>query len=492
MALATLTAAFRLLLGVSNGTVVALSFLLVVLFVAAVTTLRVAVATSILAALTLNFVFLPPVGRLTLEDPENWVALFVFLVVGAVATRLSLRAREQTDEATARRDELGRLFDLSRDVLLTTDSRGALDVLARYVSRRFGLEYVAICLPEPQGWRLHESAAGVTVARGDLDLAIATARGALEFDAETRTYGGHRPATTMDGADVLLTPIRIGTRAIGLLATAGRPVEPGTLDAVAGLAAIAVERATLLEERQEAERSRHGAELKSALLSSLSHDLQTPLTAITVASENLRSSWSDEDQRREQLDIVTTEVAGLNRLFQNIVAMARIETGAVDAAREWVHTTDIVDAAVQQVEQSLRNHPLELLVNDDDVVQVDPHLTSSALAHLLENAGRYSPAGAPISVSAETGEAGLRISVRDRGQGIAPQDLEHLFERFYRGADARRHAFGTGMGLAITRGLLAAQDGRVWAENYPDGGAIFTMTIPTQPRIGAVPSSEST
>lgn len=482
-ALAIVTAVFRLVLGVTHGTVISLSFLLIVLFVAAVATLRVAVVISVLAVLTINYVFLPPVGTFRLEDPANWIALFVFLVVSVVATRLSLIARERAADAAARRDELGRLFDLSRDVLLTTDARGALDVLARYVARRFGLDYVAVCLPDAKGgWQLHESAAGTSVEHESLDLALAAARGALEFDAGTRTYGGHRQVTTPDGTTLSLTPVRVGTRAVGLLATSGRPIEPGTLDAIAGLAAIAVERATLLEERQDAERMRQGAELKSALLASLSHDLRTPLTAIAAASDNLRSSWGDESHRLEQLSIVASEVARLNRLFQNIVEMARIETGAVDTTREWVPVSDIVDVAVQQVQPALEEHPLELDVDAQAVVQVDPRLTSAVLAHLLENAGQYSPAGAPVAIRAQTCDGSLTISVRDRGRGVAPQDLEHLFERFYRGSDARRQAFGTGMGLAIARGLLAAQEGRVWAENHRDGGAVFTMSLPAPAR----------
>ncbi len=489
--LAALTAVFRLVIDVTNPTVVALSFLLVVLFVAAGTTLRVAVATSILAVVAINYFFLPPLGRFVIEDPENWVALVVFLVVSAVATRLSLTARQRTAEAVASRDGTARLFDLSRDVLLTADSRDTLDVLARYIARRFGLDYVAVALPAPNGWRLHESAPGTTVDHAAFDLAIAAARGVLEFDAGTRTYGGYREVRAAEGHPVRLTHIRAGTRAVGLLATAGRSVDPGTLDAVAGLAAIAIERATLLDDRRDAERIRQGAELKSALLSSLSHDLQTPLTAIRVASDNLQSDWSDESRRREQLEIVTSEVSRLNRLFQNIVEMARIETGAIDAAREWVHTADIVEAARRQVESALRDHPIDVHVRDDEVVQVDPRLTAAALAHLLENAGRYSPAGAPIVLTSRADAEELVIAVRDHGPGLAGDDLDRLFERFYRGADARRQTFGTGMGLAITRGLLAAQHGRVWAENHPDGGALFTMAVPASARAGQRPPEEA-
>ena len=484
-ALAVFTAAYVGGVGVSNPTVVGLSYLLIVLLVAAVSTLRVAVAASVLALLLLNYFFMPPVGTFTLEDPQNWVALFVFLAVSLVASRLSLTARSRAEEALARRDELGRLFDLSRDILLTTESREAIDELTRHMARRFGLDYVGICLPDPGGWRVHGSSDTVTLDRSELDRALASARGALEFDSFTRSYGGHRTSTLPDGIAVTLVPLRLGMRAVGLLAAAGRQLEPGTLDAIAGLTAIAIERTKMLEERREAERVRQGAELKTALLASLGHDLKTPLTAIAVAAGNLRATGSSAELRRDQLDVIGLEVAHLNRLFQNIVDMARIETGAVDAEREWVHPTDIVDAAVRQVQHALQSHPLELDVDTPRSAQVDPRLTSNALAHLLENAGQYAPAGTPITVTASVDGAGLTLSVRDRGPGIAPQDVEHLFEQFYRGAGAQHRSFGTGMGLAITRGLLAAEGGRVWAENHPDGGACFTMSIPTPARPGS-------
>jgi two-component system, OmpR family, sensor histidine kinase KdpD len=486
-AVAAVTAAYVGPLHVSNPTVASLSFLLIVLLTSATSSLRVAIAVSVLAILALNYFFMAPVGTFTLEDPLNWAALVALLTVSVVGTRLSLAARSRAAEAMARRDELGRLFDLSRDVLLTTDSREAVDALARHMARRFGFDFVGICLPVPEGWRVHASNDAVALDHPELDQALAAARGALEFDASTRSYGGHRISARPGGPDVTLVPLRLGMRAVGLLAAAGRAVDPGTLDAIAGLAAIAIERAKMLEERQDSDRVRQGAELKSALLASLGHDLKTPLTAITVAAGNLRAAGTSDELRRDQLEVIDVEVTRLNRLFQNIVDMARIETGAIDAEREWVHPADIVEAAIQQVEHALASHPLELDVDTAGSVQVDPRLTSAALAHLLENAGQYAPAGTPVTITATADDAGLTMSVRDRGPGIVPQDAQHLFDQFFRGSLAQHRSFGTGMGLAIARGLLAAEGGRVWAENHADGGAVFTMLIPTAVNVDSGP-----
>jgi two-component system sensor histidine kinase KdpD len=139
----------------------------------------------------------------------------------------------------------------------------------------------------------------------------------------------------------------------------------------------------------------------------------------------------------------------------------------------------------------VQDHRLEIEADASRVVQVDPRLTSAALSHLVENAGHYSPAGTPITISARVDENGLTLAVSDRGPGISAQDLPHLFERYYRGVNARKLAFGTGMGLAITRGLLAAQGGRVWAENLPGGGACFTMVVPAKSRAATAPEGET-
>ena len=257
------------------------------------------------------------------------------------------------------------------------------------------------------------------------------------------------------------------------------------------LSVQARERLQLLEERKEAEAIRREAELKSALLASLSHDLKTPLTAVTVAANNLEAAGLSAAQRREQAEIVQTELARLNRLFQDIVDMARIETHAVAPEPEWVQPEEIIEAAARHAEHAIRAHHLKTGDPSDVLVRLDPRLTSAALAHLLENAAQYSPAGSTIAVDVDVQPNELRIIVRDAGPGIAPEDADRLFESFYRGAAARRQRSGTGMGLAITRGLLAAQNGRVWAGNHPDGGATFTLAVPVTCRPAAALAEES-
>jgi two-component system sensor histidine kinase KdpD len=291
-----------------------------------------------------------------------------------------------------------------------------------------------------------------------------------------------------DGQTLRLVPLRVGTRPVGLLAAAGRSIEPGTLDALAGLVAIAWERLQFLEERKAADLTRKSEELKSALLASLAHDLRTPLTAIRVAAGNLQASWLTDDGRREQSDLILSEVERLARLFQNILDMARLDAGAVSVETRWAHPSEILEAAREQVEHSLRGHTIDQSIDRDIPVRLDPRLTAAAVAHLLENAAQYAPAGSAIDVRAAVSDTGLSIAVRDHGPGIAPNDLPHLFERFYRGAIGQRRTSGTGMGLSIARGLLAVEHGRVWAENVPGGGALFTIVVPAEIRVPEVAS----
>jgi two-component system sensor histidine kinase KdpD len=476
--LVSIVAITALLLAVPDvsATTAALGLLLVVLGAATAARLRIAIVASVVGMLTLNFFFLPPVGAFTIADPQNWVALIVFLIVAVIASNLSAAAQDRAKEAIARRNEVTRLFDLTRDVLLTTETTGAIDALARYVARRFELAKVAICLPVERGWQIHQgSSEDVDVDDTTLNTALAKARGIVEYDARQRAYGGHVQVGARN--EISIVPLRHGTKAVGLLAAASPDLDIGTLDAVAGVVAIAIERAQFLAEREAAELVQQKADLAATLLASLSHDLRTPLTAIRVAVENLRGDLALTD-RRAQAGAAVSEIDRLTRLFQDILDMARIDAAAIRVDRQWVAAADVVDAAVAHVRPALEGHAFRVDADIDREVEIDPRLTSVALSHLLENAAQYSPANQEIVVYARVEGDGLHVSVTDHGPGLDLAELDHLFERFYRGKSARQAAFGTGMGLSITRGLLAAAGGRVWAENVTGAGARFSLVVP--------------
>src|SRR6185436_8319325 len=251
LAIAVVALLFQTLPQVSPTTV-ALALLLIVLGIATVARLPIAIVVSVVAMLTFNFFFLPPVGGFTIADLQNWIALFAFLVVAVIASKLSTAAQVRAREAIASRNEVTRLFDLTRDVLLTTETTGAIEALARHVARRFELSRVAICLPGDQGWRIYQGASeDATIDSQTLDVALAKARGIVEFDARQRAYGGH--VRVGPNQDVSIVPLRHGTKAIGLLVASSSTIDIGALDALAGVVAIAIERAQFLAERDAAE-----------------------------------------------------------------------------------------------------------------------------------------------------------------------------------------------------------------------------------------------
>jgi two-component system sensor histidine kinase KdpD len=482
-AIAAAAAILWRLIGTDNPTIVALTLLLVVLAAATVSRLSVAIVTAVVAMFTFNYFFLPPVGTLTIADPQNWIALVAFLAAAIIVSQLSSAAQDRARDAVESRREVARLFDLSRDILLTTESAEALPVVARHVARRFDLEAVAICLPHGGEWVLYQGGEReVTPDAQDLDRTLASLRGTLEYDARERAYGGHVEVQDGSGRPIVLVPLRLGTRPVGLLATDDASRGVGSLDALGGVVAIAIERTAFLLERKNAEALQQRADLASALLASMSHDLRTPLTAVGVAVTNLQDSRIGERERQAQARLALQELERLNRIFQDILDMARIDAAGITAERQWVTPADIVDAALAHGGSLLDERRLNVDAQSDVEVHVDPRLTSNALAHLIENAAFYSPPDTDIDVTGEARAEELYLAVRDRGLGLDAGELEHLFERFYRGAAARQMTTGSGMGLAITRGLLAAEGGRVWGESVPGGGANFTIVIPAARR----------
>ena len=440
----------------ASDTTVALTYLLLVLFVAASSPLWTAMATSLASALAFDFFFLPPTGTFNIDDTQDWVAFFAFITVGFVASHLSSLARK-------REQELGRLVDFSQDALLDTGNSDAIRSLATHLVARFGFAYVAICLPSAQGFERHESGtlpADAVPSLADLDGLVS------------------RPERF-----VWVVPLQYGPRAIGRLVVVGRRIERRTVDALSSVVAIATERVRLLEQRERIEAARRGVEIKSTLLASLAHDLHTPLTAIGTAVSNLSALSLTDDERSTQVGIAMSGLDRLTRMFQNLLEMANIDAGGITPSPEWVHPSALVEGARHQVEPALRGHVVKIVDRSgSQLVRVDPRLLAPALAHLLENAGQYSPKGSTITVTHEVASAGIGLVVEDEGVGVAAADLPRLFERFYRGGESHRHGSGTGMGLAIVQGLLVAQGGRVRVENRVEGGSRFSIFVPTEIR----------
>jgi two-component system sensor histidine kinase KdpD len=490
---ASVTALYRLLITGVNATTVALSFLLVVLLIASTYGLGPAIMASMLGVLCFNFFFIHPTGTFTIEDPQNWVALFAFLVTAVIASQLSAAARRRARDAERRREEVWKLYQFSRAIIATPDSETVMSSVARQVLDIFGVEYCAIFVAtETGGWDRWTVAAepqctfepsqhiidGVfhngklrLFADNIESLGIPAAHGTGD-----RGAGGHRM--------IAYAPLKVGVKPTGVFVLISTTLESETIEAIAGLVALALERARFLQEVSRTEALRQSDELKSALLASVSHDLRTPLTSIRAAVDNLLQkdvAW-DKDALHEFHLIIREDVHRLTRVVENLLEMARIESGELRLSKQWEIMPDIINDVLNRCAASTRNHTVNVDVDEGlPLVKVDSRLVAQALTNLVENATKYSPLGSEILLRVRLVDDHLIISVTDQGPGVAPDEQNRIFDKFYRGwQQVERRSAGTGMGLAIARGIVEAHGGRIWVESAVGHGSTFTFAIPVE------------
>jgi two-component system, OmpR family, sensor histidine kinase KdpD len=436
-----------------------------------------------LSVLAYNFFFLPPIYTFTIADPENVVALFFFLVVAVLASNVAGRARNQLVAARARARTNEELFGFSRKLAAIGTLDDLLWATVYQIAHMLRL-HVVILMPSVQGI---EVKAGYP-PEDELDQAdLAAARWTWEHG---RAAG--RGADTLPGAKRLFLPLKTGGGPIGVLGIDRD--EPGPLltpegrrllDALAGQAAIAIERITLAADIAGARMTAETERLRSALLTSISHDLRTPLASIIGALTSLRGFGDSYDgaARAELMATIETEAERLNRFIGNLLDMTRLESGAVELKPALVDLGEIVGTALQRAHRLLANHRVDIdLAADLPMVRLDYLLFEQVLFNLLDNAAKYAPAGTLVTVRARVVGETILLSVIDEGPGIPSEDVERIFDKFYRVQAQDRQRAGTGLGLAISRGFIAAMGGTIAAANRTDqSGAVFTITLPVEP-----------
>ena len=490
-AVVLVTLIYKLLIQGVNATTVALSFLLVVLAAAVSQGLASGIVASIAGMLCFNFFFLPPFGTWTIHDPQNWVALFAFLATAVITSQLSSAARARARDAERRREEVWKLYELSRAINITPDSETAISSIAHQVVEIFDIKHCEILVPgENKGWQRLAMAddsgrqASLSPAPERIEQALQT--GEIITDASSLNRADRR-----EHHAIAYVPLKVGIRSIGVmildratLEEKSLPFERGTIEALAGLVAIALERARFLKEMSRAEALRQSDALKSAILASVSHDLRTPLTSIRAAVDNLLQSDLDWEKAalREFHLIISEEVDRLTRLVQNLLEMARIEAGELRLEKEWCSVSEIFSNVLDRCSIAIRNHQVRDAHDETlPLVKLDPRLAAEALANLVENAAKYSPAGSEILLNASVNEGELAISVTDEGPGIAIDEIGRIFDKFYRSARfADNRSAGTGMGLAIAQGIVEAHGGRIRVDSVPGKGATFALSIPVE------------
>ncbi len=442
-----------------NSTTAALSFLLAILLVATRWGLLAATIASVFGVLCLNYFFLPPVATLVIADPQNWIALLVFLIISIVASQLSASAKNRALEATRRQHEIEKLYDLSRSLLLFDLRADVPGQLAYRIAQVFDIPSVAV----------YDRATDRVYRAGSEDLPAIESR---LRDTAIQTSAFHDPET-----DTNVLPLALGGASIGSLAVRGGSMSDTALLAVANLAAITLERARAQEVAGRAEMARRHQELKSTLLDALAHEFKTPLTSIKAAVTSLLEPH--ELPQTELLTIVEEETDRLDSMVTEAIQMARIEAGQVQLDRQPRQVGEIISGALARAGRALQDREVRIEIPEGlSEVMADRELIGLVIRHLLGNSLKYAAPDSPIAIRAAARGAQVVIVVADRGPGIPDQEQARIFDRYYRMPGSSTAAPGTGMGLAIAREVIEAHGGRLDVRSRPGEGSEFSFTLP--------------
>ncbi len=445
---------------------------------------------AVLSVLIVDFVFVPPYMSFAVSDFSHVVTFGVMFLVAVVISHLTRRIRDQADSARGRERRTASLYAVSRELGLSASREELLDVAARHVREVFGVK-VAILVPRS------EAPPSASASTSALEVVLAD-DGTLEPDEKATAVADwvwmhQRPAgagtDTLPLSRGLFVPLGGARAKVGVLALFAEP--PSRLDdpderqllyTIAGLIGSALERTELAEEARRASLRIETEQLRNALLSSVSHDLRTPLGVVTGATSALLEDGAPQDEatRRELLRTAHEEALRLNRLVNNLLDMTRLEAGALRVHKEAQPLEEVVGAALNRVEDRLRGRDVRTDIPANlPLVPLDSVLIEQVLINLLENATKYTPPGSPIDIVARAIDGKMQVEVSDRGPGVAPQNVERVFDKFYRVREAE--GGGVGLGLTICRGIVAAHGGRIWVEERAGGGAVFRFTLPLEP-----------
>jgi two-component system, OmpR family, sensor histidine kinase KdpD len=460
----------------------ALVFLTAVLFSAVTWGLRPSILASILSVCAYNFFFVPPVYTFTVASPRDLLNLIVFLIVAILTSNLTSRVRDQAEAAKRREARTAALYALSRQIAAAAELPDVLQAIVTYVAQILGAK-VVIWLPEAEQIRL-----GATHP-ADIDLTEAE-RAAATWAWQHNQPAG-RGADTLPGGDWFYLPLTTAHTTVGVLGlqfdTPEMVISPDQrrlLEALAGQAAVAVERTRLVREMEQARLLTETERLRDALLSTISHDLRTPLVSIigSVSSLLTYGATYDESARRELLLTIQEEAERLNRFVGNLLDMMRLEAGALELKREWVEIGDVIGTALSRLTHALHQHQLIVDVDPDlPMLGLDFVLIEHVLVNLLENAVKYSPPHTTIRILARREGLAILVEVADEGIGVSTADQERIFDKFYRVQRGDRHGAGTGLGLSICRGIIEAHGGKISASSPADGkGTVITVTLPAE------------
>jgi two-component system sensor histidine kinase KdpD len=432
---------------------------------------------TLLSVASFDFFFVPPVYTFHVSDVRYFLTFFVMFAIAFVISRLTIRVRAQADAARHRERRTAALYSLSRKLVHERGIEQLSAIAIKHISEVFSSD-VVVLVPDEWG-KLKITVTGPgTFALDQKEMSVAQ----WAFDHMQPAGLG---TDTLSGAKALYLPLSAASKTVGIIAFLPGPAQGffdqeqiHVLESFANQTAMAIERAMLAEEAQQALLKAETETLRNTLLSSVSHDLRTPLAAITGAASTLmqKDVTFDIYERQELMQTIYEEAEHLNHIIRNVLDMTRLEAGTIKVKKEWQPLEEIVGAVLNRLGERLKDRPVQTrLPADLPLVSFDPLLIEQVLMNLMDNAIKYTPQGTPIELSASVKDGDLVVELEDRGPGIPPGEEERIFEKFVRGTAA---GGGIGLGLTICRAIINAHGGKIRAENRPGGGAIFRFTLP--------------
>ena len=481
-----------------------------------------AILASIVAFCSFDFFLVPPLFLFTVAKLEEWVALFIFLVTAVITGQLASALRRRAEQASQRESETRALYELLSATTREESLERQLTIVAQAIVKNFafaGIRNCTILLPGDDGkLSLHADAYQTTdqtqLMPDEEQTALAVMHDGKIVDLYTASLSSGRSvehwfrramaAKHPGRLYIRMIPLQMGKKVVGVMSLQlednpehfmferkprmeKEQINPQAtffwtfLDQATSL----IERARLRRESLRIELLQRTDALRSALLSSVSHDLRTPLSSIKAAASSLLQEdvqWNDEERRSFALSIERASDR-LNRLVGNLLDMTRIEGGALKPEKEWYPIDELIHDVLGHMQFLLQDREVHTCLPENlPPVELDYLQMGQVLTNLLENAVRYTPSSSPIEISAQVVDGEMRVSIADRGPGIPPADLERVFDKFYRvlSTTRKKNVTGSGLGLAVCLGLVEAHGGRIWAENRPGGGAIFRFTLPLE------------
>jgi two-component system sensor histidine kinase KdpD len=434
-------------------------YLLVVVIVSLIYGIWQATFVSLFAVSCLNYFFIPPVFSFAVADERDWIALVSFQVCALLVSRLSSREQKIARDANYQRIQMKKLYELSRGILLFDLHHPPGPQLVQLIRRIFLAEDVAIF---------------------DANLARLDHEGEWSPEEQQVAKSAYITDRNEDDRETVTTQrvIRIGTVSIGAMAIRGE-IDPLIANSIASLAAIAFERHKSYEKESRAESAQQAEQLRVAVLDALAHAFKTPLTVICTASSVLLEMGTLDQAESELADLINEESVNLNQLCTRLLQTAKLEVSNVTLHIEPVIVSKLVKDVVTELSGALDGHPIELSIEERDTpLQGDRELLKMILMQYLDNAAKYSAPTTPIDITVRESNSELLLSVRNQGSLIKMQDRERVFERFYRGSEAKERAPGTGVGLSIVKKAAEAHRGHVWVISAEEEGTTFFLSMP--------------